>query len=223
MSTYFAFKLAEPVQQRIDELLKNLDARVGAPQHDLHTQVSIEMADEVMRVCVEEIIARFQAGGAGEGAGVLHTLLGILKSTSHMLIRQLLGKTGNDEVNRMAGFLRDRRHVLSGQVLVGFEVPADVAARFERVFAAIAAGEGESVRGEVQQAMLAFSDLGLLRFYDDFVAPMQLGFLKRKGSDLGRATISKGMHVAVNKLFPNLGQKELKVWADYFSTLFVKA
>ncbi|HEX4870226.1 MAG TPA: hypothetical protein VFV15_05840 [Moraxellaceae bacterium] len=223
MPTYFAIKLADPVQQRVDELLRNLDAGVSAPQHDLHTRVSIELSDEIMRVCVEEMIARFQAGGDGEGAGILHTLLGILKSTSHMLIRQLLGKTGNDEVNRMAQFLRDRRHVLNGQVLCGFEMPADLAARFDRAFAAIAAGEGEAQRGDIQQAMLAFADLALARYYDDFVAYMNLGFIKRKASDLGRATISKGMHVAVNKLFPTLRQKELQVWADYFSTLFVKA
>lgn len=222
MSTYLALQLAAPVQQRIDELLKNLDARVAAPQHDLHTRVSIELSDEIMRLCVEELIARFQAGGDGDGAGILHTLLGILKSTSHMLIRQMLGKASNEDVNRMAQFLRDRRLVLDGQQRFGFEVPAELAARFDRAFAAIAAGEGEPLRGDIQQAMVAFADLALVRFYDDFVKPMELGFIKRKASDLGRATISKGMHVAVNKLFPTLRQKELQVWADYFSTLFVK-
>ncbi|HET8729839.1 MAG TPA: hypothetical protein VFM34_01855 [Moraxellaceae bacterium] len=223
MTTYFALKLAEPVQQRIDELLRNLDARVAAPQHDLHTQVSIELSDEIMRLCVDELIGRFQAGGEGEGAGVLHTLLGLLKSTSHMLIRQMLGKTGNDDVNRMAQYLRDRRLVLGGVTYCGFEVPAEMAARFDQAFAAVAAGEGEPLRGEIQKTMLAFSDLALGRYYDDFVTPMNLGFIKRKASDLGRATISKGTHVAVNKLFPTLRQKELSVWANYFSTLFVKA
>lgn len=223
MSTYFAFPLTAPVQQRLDELLRNLDSRASAPQHDLHTQVSIEVSDEVLRACVEEMIARFQAGGDGEGAGILHTLLGILKSTSHMLIRQMLGKAPNEDVNRMAGFLRDRRLTLNGQPLFGFAMPAELSARFERAFAAIAAGQGEAQRGEVQQIMLTFADLALARFYDDFIAPMNLGFLKRKGSDLGRATISKGMHVAVNKLFPGLKQKELQIWADYFSTLFVQA
>lgn len=223
MPTYFAIALAEPVQQHVDELLRNLDTGVSAPQHDLHTRASIELSDEILRVCVEEMIARFQAGGEGEGAGILHTLLGILKSTSHMLIRQLLGKTGNDDVNRMAQYLRDRRLVLNGQVLCGFEMPADLAARFERAFAAIAAGEGEALRGDIQQAMIAFADLALARYFDDFTAPMNLGFIKRKAADLGRATISKGMHVAVNKLFPTLRQKELRIWADYFSAQFVKA
>lgn len=224
MSTYFAFQLAAPVQQRLDELLKNLGTRASAPQHDLHTRVSIELSDEILRVCVEEIIARFQAGGAGaEGTGILHTMLGILKSTSHMLIRQMLGKAPNEDVNRMAQYLRDRRLQLNGRELIGFELPADLAARFDGIYAAVAAGQGEAHRKDIQQAMLAFSDLALARFYDDFIAPMELGFIKRKGSDLGRATIAKGVHVAVNKLFVGLNEKEIKVWGDYFQTMFVKA
>lgn len=223
MSTYFAAPLSAPVQQRLDLLLKNLDSRVSAPQHDLHTQVSIEISDEIMRVCVEELIARFHASGDGEGAGILHTMLAILKSTSHMLIRQMLGKAPNEEVNHMAQYLRDRRLELNGQVLFGFPVPTELASRFERAFASIDAGQGEAHRAEVKQVMLDFADLALIRFYDDFVRPMELGFIKRKASDLGRATIAKGIHVAINKLFAGMKQKELKIWSDYISTLFIKA
>jgi hypothetical protein len=140
-----------------------------------------------------------------------------------MLIRQMLGKASNEEVNRMAQYLRDRRLEINGQVLFGFPVPTDLAGRFERAFASIDAGQGEAHRADVQQAMLAFSELALIRFYDDFIKPMELGFIKRKASDLGRATIAKGVHVAINKLFAGLKQKELKIWSDYFSTLFVKA
>lgn len=221
MTTYFALPLAQPVQQGIDGLLKNLDARVSAPQHDLHTRVSIELSDDILRICVEELIARFQSHG--EGAGILHTLLSILKSTSHMLIRQMLGKGSNEDVNRMAQYLRDRRQVLDGKLLFGFPLPADMATRFATIFAAIRAGQGEQHRGDLNQLMMILADMAVVHFYDDFVAPMDLGFIKRKGSDLGRATIHKGCNVAVNKLFPHLGQKELEVFADYFESLLVQA
>lgn len=222
MTTYFAFPLSAPVQQRLDELLKNLDSGVSAPQHDLHTEVSIEISDEIMHGCVEELIERFQAGGHGDGAGILHTLLSILKSTSHVLIRQLLGKAPNEDVSRMAGFLRQRRLVLNGKPVFGFPMTAELSDRFDRTFAAVAAGQGEAHTAEVTQAMLAFADMALERFYDDFTAPMHLGFIKRKGAELGRATIHKGAHVALNKLFPSLKQKDLQIWADYFSTLLIK-
>lgn len=221
MTTYFAFTLAEPTRQGVETLLGNLDAGVAAPQHELHTRVSVELVDETLRHCVEELIARFQSGS--EGAGVLHTLLGVLKSTSNMLVRQMLGKTGNDEVNRMAKYLRDRRLALGGQPLFGFAMPDEMAAAYRSIFADIRAGRGEARKAELTALMLRFADLAVERFYDDFVAPMNLGFIKRKASDLGRATISKGVHVAVNKLVPSLGQKDLEVYADYFDGLFVDA
>jgi hypothetical protein len=220
MTTYFAFKLADATQQGIDELLRNLDARNAAPQHDLHTRVSVAITDEILKNCVEELIARFQAGA--EGAGILTTLLGLLKSTAHVLVKQMLGKSSNDEVAKMAGYLRSRRVEVNGDVRYGFEMPADLAQQFKTVFAAIAAGEGVAQKPALNAAMLAFGEVALLRFYDDFTAPMDLGFIKRKASDIGRSTIHKGVQVAINKLIPQLGQKELAVFANYYGSLFIE-
>lgn len=221
MTIYFAYRLPDPTQQRLDALLHNLDTRVSTPQHDMHTRVTLELVDETLRTCVEDLIARFQQGS--EGAGILHTLLGLLKSTSHMLTRQLLGKTGNDEVNRMADYMRQRRLVLKGQVLHGFAMPDAMVTRFREIFADIARGEGEKRKTDLHQLMMQFADLCMARFYDDFIAPMDLGFIKRKASELGRATLSKATHVAVNRLIPSLGQQELEIFAHYFDELFVEA
>lgn len=221
MSTYFALPLAAPVQQHLDELLANLDSGSTAPQHELHTRVSLETTDEILRLCVEDLIARFQANP--ENVGVLHTLLGLLKSTAHMLLRQLLGKGSNAEVARMAQYLRRRRLVLKGETRFGFVLPEELAGRFRTAFAAIAAGEGEAQRAVLHQTMTAFAELALQHFYDDFVAPMELGFIKRKAADLGRATIGKGVQVAVDKLFPQMRQQELRLFADYFAAFLVTA
>lgn len=222
MTTYFAFKPADKVQQEIDALLGKIDSGSKEPLHELHTRVSVEMIDEILKNCVEELIHRFQANA--EGAGILNTLLGILKSTAHVLVKQLLGKHSNDEVAKMAVFLRQRRIVTAaGEVRHGFALPADMAAQFKVVFAAIAAGEGKDKKAELNALMLRFADLALVHFYDDFVAPMELGFIKRKASDLGRGTISKGLHVAINKLIPQLGNKELAIFADFYGAQFIEA
>lgn len=220
MSTYFAFKLADASQQGIDELLRNIDARVAAPQHDLHTRISVEVTDEILKHCVEELIARFQAGA--EGAGILTTLLGLLKGTAHVLVRQMLGKGSNDEVAKMAGYLRSRRVEANGEVRYGFELPPALVKQFRDAFAGIAAGDGVAQKPALNAAMLAFGEVALQRFYDDFTAPMDLGFIKRKASDIGRSTIHKGVQVAINKLIPQLGQKELAVFAQYYEGLFVE-
>lgn len=221
MSTYFAFPLADSVQKSMDELLRNLASGVAAPQHELHTRVSIELNDEILRTAVEDLINRFQP--EGESAGILDTLLKVLKGTAHMLIRQLLGKAANEDVSRMAQYLRNHRLELNGRALYGFVLPEELAERFRNVFAAITRGEGEQHNAELHAVMQQFSALAMQHFYDQFVAPMNLGFIKRKASDLGRATIGKGIDVAINKLFPQMKQKELLVFAQYFSTLLIDA
>lgn len=219
MTTYFAFKLDDATQASIDELFRNLDSGVSAPQHELHTRVSLATADAVLKNTVEDMMERF---GSGEGAGILHTLLGALKGTTHVLIKQLLGKHDNAEVARMAVYLRSRRVVAGNQVLFGFELPADMADSFASIFGAIKAGQGKENRAALNTLMQSFADLAVSRYLDDFTSPMDLGFIKRKAADLGRGTINKGVHAALNKLIPSLGQNELEIFADFFSGMIIK-
>lgn len=221
MTMYYAFKLADATQQGIDELLKNLDAGSAAPQHELHTRVSVELTDEILKHAVEELIHRFQAGA--EGAGILSTLLGILKSTTHVLVRQLVGKHDNQAVAKMAEYLRSRRVEVRGEVLFGFALSADLEQKFSTILAAIAAGNGVAQKADLNAAMLNFAEQALVRFYDDFTAPMELGFIKRKASDIGRSTINKGIHMAINKLIPQLGQKDLDVFGAHYRSQLVDA
>lgn len=217
MTTHFAFRLAAPLQQDIDTLLANLDARVAVPQHDLHTRVSLHLVDEILRNTVEELISRFRSGT--EGRGILTTLLNLLKSTSHVLVRQLLGKSSNAEVARMAQYLRVRRLLVEGQPQFGFALEPGLAQALRPVLAAVVRDEGEQNRAELLRLLLTLSDQALQHFFDDFTAPMELGFIKRKGSDLGRAAIGKGVHAAMNRLVPGLAQPDLQVLADFLESL----
>lgn len=219
MTTYFAFKLNDATQNGIDELLRNLDSGASAPQHELHTRVSLETADAIFKTIVEDMIELFQGG---EGAGVLHTLLSLLKGTTHMLLKQLLGKHDNATVAKMATYLRQRRVVIGDEVRFGFELPVDMAASFSTAFAGIQAGEGMAHKAALNDTMQKFADLAIVRFLDEFTNPMELGFIKRKAVDLGRATMSKGLHAALNKLVPSLGQKELEAFSTFFSGMIVK-
>lgn len=219
MTTYFAITLDEATQSGIDELLRNLDSGVSAPQHELHTRVSLATADAILKNVVEDMMERFSGG---EGAGILHTLLGLLKGTTHVLIKQLLGKHDNAEVAKMAMYLRDRRVVVGGQVRFGFELPTGMADSFSSIFDAIQSGRGKEQRAALNTLMQQFADLAVARYLDDFTAPMDLGFIKRKAADLGRGTINKGVHAALNKLIPSLGEKELEVFRDFFSGLIIK-
>jgi hypothetical protein len=219
MTTYFSIKLDDATQSGIDELLRNLDSGTTAPQHDLHTRVSLATADAILKNIVEDMMDRFDGG---EGAGILHTLLNMLKGATHVLLKQLLGKTDNAEVARLSAYLRDRRVVINNEVRFGFALPADIAASFASLFDAIKAGQGKENRAALNELMQKFADLAVARYLDDFMAPMDLGFIKRKAAELGRGTINKGVHVALNKLVPSLGQKELEIFQDFFSGMIAE-
>jgi hypothetical protein len=64
--------------------------------------------------------------------------------------------------------------------------------------------------------------LAVARYLDDFIAPIELGFIKRKGAEIGRGTINKGVHAALNKLIPSLGNKDLEIFRAFFSELIIK-
>lgn len=219
MTTYFSIKLDDATQSGIDELLRNLDSGASAQQHELHTRMSLATADAILKNVVEDMMERFQGG---EGAGILHTLLGILKGTTHVLIRQLLGKHDNAEVAKMAVYLRQRRVVINNDVRFGFEIPADMAASFGTIFAGVRAGQGKDHRAALNDLMQKFADLAVTHYLDDFTSPMDLGFIKRKAAELGRGTINKGVHAALNKLIPSLGQKDLEIFADFFSGMITE-
>lgn len=219
MTTYFAFKLDDATQNGIDELLRNLDSGVSAPQHELHTRLSLETADAILKATVEDMIDLFRGS---EGAGILHTLLNMLKGTVHILIRQLLGKHDNAEVAKMAVYPRSRRVTINNEVRFGFELPAELATGFHTAFAGIRAGEGLAHKAALNDTMQKFADLAITRYLDEFTSPMDLGFIKRKAADLGRVTISKGVHAALAKLVPSLGQQELERFTDYFSSMIVE-
>lgn len=221
MTAYYGFKPSESLHQQINTLLNNLDSGVSAPQHQLHTQISILMADEILDNMLMSLVNAMK--GEGEGAGILGTLASLIKGTVHVLIKQLLGKHDNAEVNKMAQYLRDRKLVLNGEERFGFELPAALGAELLALFAKARAGEGRAHKAELNAAMLKFVDIAMERFYDDFAAPMDLGFIKRKAVDIGRSTMVKGSHSAINKLIPSLGEDQMKAFGEIYGSQFVEA
>ena len=54
----------------------------------------------------------------------------------------------------------------------------------------------------------------------EFNKTLDLGMIKRKAADIGAAAVTKAVHIAIDKLIPNLNRLELKALAEYHDTLF---
>lgn len=217
---YFALKPSDTLRDQIQTLIKNLDSGVKEPQHKLHTQISILMTDEILDGLLMSIVNALK--GEGESAGILGTLTNMLRSTVHVLIKQMLGKHDNAEVNRMAKYLRDRSLSINGEFRLGFPLTEAYGAHMIDLLNKALAGEGDKYRTELTKAMGEFIDLSTARLYDDFVEPIPLGFILRKGANLGHSTINKGSHTAINRVFPTFNAEQIKTFSGIYADMFVK-
>lgn len=218
MTYYFAFPLAASLQTKIDETLAG--QAVGRfPDPSASVDIAIGTTDAIVKVTAEDVIQILKHNG--EGAGILEMLAKLLKSTMHVLIRQIMGKVDHKEQERLAGFLRNRRIVISGETRFGFVMPTALGETLEGVLENIDHGRMEHVRSELTTAMLEFVDHAVKNFYEDFTQCLELGMIKRKMVDIGHGTVLKGCHSAVRKLFASMSDDDLARVAQHYHTMFV--
>ncbi|PQA46760.1 hypothetical protein [Amnimonas aquatica] len=222
MSSYFfSFPLDNKLQTTIDGLLAD-HAQGKYADPAVSSQIAVGTTDGVIKALALDVIDILKHSGE-DGAGILSVLAGLLKSTMHVLIKQIMGKVDKGEQDKLAGYLNSRRVYVGDQARFGFELPAALGARFDDLLGQIRAGQIAAARPGLTTAMTDFTEVAVKRFYDEFTGSLDLGFVKRKLVDVGRSTVLKGSHTAVNKLFGSLSDDELKQVAAHYDTMFTKA
>ncbi|MDP1539749.1 MAG: hypothetical protein Q8L72_03740 [Moraxellaceae bacterium] len=219
MSYVFAFPLAADLQTKIDNMLSGhakgeyVDAKVS-------TDLAIGTTDGVTKALALDVIEILKSNG--EGAGLLGVLANLLKSTMHVLIRQIMGKVDHSEQDKLANYLKNRRIEVDGAPRFGFVMPEALGGRFDELLTRIADGNMNNARPDITKAMQDFVMVAVASFYDEFTSCIDLGFVKRKMVDVGRGTIIKGSQSTVNKLFATMSDDDLKKVTAHYTTMFVK-
>lgn len=223
MTCYFAFEGTDALRDSSLALLENFERRAPEPQSTLFVKVAQLFSDEIVDVLLLNIV---RGGGTGfSGAGVLEQVASIIKSTVHTLIKQVLGKMSNAELQPLAAYIRERRLTLTvtgvTKDYVAFPMPADFHARFRAVLEQGA--RGEQNKPELLACMETFSEMAHKAFYDDSMQPIKLGFIARKVVDVGGAAIRKGSQSATRRLVPTMEGDELKRFSEYFLEMLISA
>lgn len=223
MTCYFAFPASDRLRDTSLLLLENFEQGVSAPQNTLFVEVAQLFADEIVDVLLLNIVRSAESGHSG--AKVLEGFAGLIKSTVHGLIRQVLGKMSNAELAPLSAVIRERRLTLAHEGIerdyIAFVMPADFHARFRAVLEQGLRGERNPA--ELGECMSTFSDMALTAFYDDCMKPLKLGFIGRKVVDMGGAAIHKGSQAATRRLVPEMQGQELKDFSAYFLGFLIKA
>lgn len=220
MTTYFAFRASEELTQSSHILMENFEKGVREPQSTLFVKVAQLFADEIVDALLLNLVRN---SSNQQHTHTLESFAGIIKTTVNGLIKQVLGKMSNDELQPLSGYIRKRRMALTinGETHdhIVFETPADFHARFRTVLEKGA--QGELDQPELIACMDIFHELSLTAFYDESLKQIKLGFFGRKIADMGGAAIRKGSHSVSHRTIPHLHGDDLKHFAGYFLSMLV--
>ena len=205
-----------------EELLKNIQTGIekknsNEPLYPLRDQTALLINEEILNAVLIELVRRFPASDKRDTA---EKLAGYVKSTVAVLLKQLLSKADNDVVRQSIEFSeRSLFKTPEGQVRVGVELSASLVTNLKNSFAEIKEN-GYINRAVLSEQYKQFADATINHFMRDFNKTLDLGMIKRKASDIGAAAVTKAVHIAVDKLIPNLNKIEISAIAEYHDTLF---
>ena len=118
----------------------------------------------------------------------------LIKGTVHTLIKQVLSKLDNKELQPVAAYVSTRRTILKDGAgerdYISFDLSDADFARFDAVWSANAAGQIDKTA--LNEVMLRFSTLAIAAFYEDSAKALKLGFIARNLFNVGHSAISKG-------------------------------
>ncbi|ENU20128.1 hypothetical protein F994_01184 [Acinetobacter bohemicus ANC 3994] len=187
------------------------------PLYPLRDKTALLINDEIIDGILTELIRRFPPSDKRDTA---EKLAGYIKSTVAVLLKQLMGKSSNDVVKQSIDFSEKSLFKdAAGNFRVGETLDANLVTNLKNSYAEIKAGN------DVNKAALAelykqFADATVHHFMNDFNKTLDLGLIKRKAADFGSTAVIKAVHIAVDKIIPNLNKDELLVLAEYHDTLF---
>ncbi|CAD9196707.1 hypothetical protein [Acinetobacter bohemicus] len=187
------------------------------PLYPLRDKTALLINDEIIDGILTELIRRFPPSDKRDTA---EKLAGYIKSTVAVLLKQLMGKSSNDIVKQSIEFSEKSLFKdAASNFRVGETLDANLVTNLKNSYAEIKAGN------DVNKAALAelykqFADATVHHFMNDFNKTLDLGLIKRKAADFGSTAVIKAVHIAVDKIIPNLNKDELLVLAEYHDTLF---
>ncbi len=216
MTCYFAFPSSDALRDSSLTLLENFEQGSKESQSTLFIRVAQLFADEVVDMLLLNLVRGSETPHSS--ASVIESFAGLIKTTVHGLIKQLISKMSNDELRPLSSVISERRLTLMRDGVekdyIAFVMPPDFHVRFKRVLERGMNGERDP--DELLACMEAFSEMAHQVFYEDSIKPLKLGFIGRKLTEVGGAAMRKGAVSANRRLVPGLKGQELIDFCTYF-------
>lgn len=185
--------------------------------YPLRDKTALLINEEIIGATILAPVHLFPASDKRDTA---EKLAGYVKSTVAVLLKQLLSKASNDVVKQSIEFSeRSLFKDSAGSHRVGFSLDTSLVTNLKNSFAEIKSG------ADVNKAALAelykqFAEAAVRHFMNDFNKTLDLGMIKRKAADIGSSAVIKAIHIAIDKIFPNLTKDELIALAEAHDDMF---
>ncbi|MEC7121167.1 MAG: hypothetical protein VXW65_14865 [Pseudomonadota bacterium] len=221
MTGYFGFIPSAQLKNNIDTARAKAQANGSELLYPYRDTVAKEINEELVENTLVQVVIDLPPNDKKE---TMLKLANFIKSTASGLLGQLLGKVDNAQALKSLAFLEQSVHQdPNGQVRVGFELPESLVDQMKASFAAVAAGEGKSQRDALMTQFKLFSDLAIKHYMEEFNKTLDLGMVKRGLASAAKGTITKAVHIAIDKLIPALGKEEMMIFAAHYDALIYKA
>ena len=222
MTFLFAFQASKSLTAEFNEVLNAFANGIPAqPQAGAVVSLAQRYADEI----VDALVVNLMKGSSPSSSApkVLETVASVIKGASHTLVRQVLAKMSNAELQPLTTYIAARRtqHMVKGTLrdFISFDLAKADYDLLQQAWAD-AAAEGIN-QAAMTQAMLRFSELAIQAFYQESAQAVKLGFIARNVFAVGEAAIRKGSQAAIRRLIPALKPTELKAFGRYFGDMLM--
>jgi hypothetical protein len=187
------------------------------PLYPLRDKTALLINDEIIDATILGPVRLFPASDKRDTA---EKLAGYVKSTVAVLLKQLLSKASNDVVQQSIAFSeRSLFTDASGAKRVGESLDSSLVVNLKSAYSEIKAGNDIN-KSAFAELYKQFAEATVRHFMNDFNKTLDLGMIKRKAADIGSAAVIKAIHIAIDKIFPNLTKEELGALAEAHEPLF---
>lgn len=218
MTSYFGILPSATLSQDIQLAQANRDSK--EPQYPLRDKISLQLTDELIDTMLVHLVQQFPPSDKRDTTEELAQKIRSIVST---LMKQLLGKTSNDQVLESLAFMEKSLFTDNeGKQRIGAVLPDNLVIEMKKSFAEVAAGNGKEQRDALTQQFKSFADVLIHHFMTEYNKTLGLGMVKRGVASVATSAVETAVHIVIKKLIPSLSQAELDVFTKHFDQLLVQ-
>ncbi|ENW04762.1 MULTISPECIES: hypothetical protein [Acinetobacter] len=218
MTSYFGILPSATLSQDIQLAQANRNSK--EPQYPLRDKISLQLTDELIDTMLVHLVQQFPPSDKRDTTEELAQKIRSIVST---LMKQLLGKTSNDQVLESLAFMEKSLFIDNeGKQRIGTVLPDSLVNDMKKSFAEVAAGNGKEQRDALTQQFKTFADALIQHFMTEYNKTLGLGMVKRGVASVATSGVETAVHIVIKKLIPSLSQVELEVFTKHFDQLLVQ-